>query len=102
MDDVPDRLLIPDKLYGRENETRALVEAFERVARTGRSELVLISGHAGAGKSAIVYELQNAIALRRCIFLAIEIYMPSVTGPRRCEPRCPTTTPRGALDARDG
>ncbi len=70
MDDVPDRLLIPDKLYGRENETRALLEAFERVARTGRSELVLISGQAGAGKSAIVYELQDAIALRRGIFLS--------------------------------
>ncbi|WP_331376105.1 serine/threonine protein kinase [Sinorhizobium chiapasense] len=41
---------IPDKLFGRENELRQLVEALVRV-RAGASELVLISGPAGIGKS---------------------------------------------------
>src|SRR6185295_18771302 len=33
--DVPDRLLIPEKLYGRESETRALRGAFEQVVTDG-------------------------------------------------------------------
>src|SRR5690606_34666281 len=54
--DVPDRLLLPEKLYGREAEIQVLLTAFERVATQGRTELVLVSGHAGIGKSSIVNE----------------------------------------------
>lgn len=62
--DVEDELRIQQKLYGREAELSALLAAWERVS-DGRAELVLISGDAGIGKSALVHELQKAIVRRR-------------------------------------
>src|SRR6201999_3560674 len=41
--DTPDRLLIPEKLYGRTREVETLLDAFERVMTTGTPELVLVS-----------------------------------------------------------
>ncbi|WP_455570339.1 trifunctional serine/threonine-protein kinase/ATP-binding protein/sensor histidine kinase [Xanthobacter aminoxidans] len=41
-------------LFGRAQELSQLVEAFGRVSRTGSSELILLRGEAGAGKSALV------------------------------------------------
>jgi hypothetical protein len=38
--DTPDRLLIPEKLYGREREIGSLLAAFNRVVTSGRPELV--------------------------------------------------------------
>src|SRR3989441_7212898 len=55
--DTPDRLLIPEKLYGRESEIEALVAAFDRVVAGARPELVLVSGYSGIGKSSVVNEL---------------------------------------------
>jgi AAA ATPase domain/Protein kinase domain len=66
--DVPDRLLIPERLYGREREIAALVDAFERVASDGRQAFVLLSGYSGVGKSSIVNELQQVVVRRRGLF----------------------------------
>src|SRR5271170_470355 len=51
-DDFSDRLLIPEKLYGREREIDALLAAFDRVVAQGAPELVLVSprGLFSAGK----------------------------------------------------
>jgi hypothetical protein len=51
--DVPDRLLIPEKLYGREREIDALLAAFDRVMAKGMPELALVSGYSGVGKSSV-------------------------------------------------
>jgi len=59
--DVPDRLLIPERLYGRTRETGILREALRQVATTGVPAWVLVSGPAGAGKSSVVEELQRAL-----------------------------------------
>jgi predicted ATPase len=61
-------LLIPEKLYGREREVDALLAAFERVVVGGRPELVLVSGHSGIGKSAVVNELHKSLVLPRGLF----------------------------------
>src|SRR5499427_1121882 len=66
--DTPDVLRIPEKLYGREPEVRALRAAFERVVTRGTPELVLVSGSAGIGKSAVVHALHEAIVPRRGLF----------------------------------
>src|ERR1700748_2648414 len=42
-EDVPDRLLIPENLYGREREIDTLIASFDRVVATGTLELVLVS-----------------------------------------------------------
>ena len=62
-------LHLPQKLYGREAEAGTLVAAFERVA-TGSTELFLVTGPAGIGKSALVHEVHKAIARRGGVFVA--------------------------------
>jgi hypothetical protein len=57
--DVPDRLLIPEKQYGREGEVNALLAAFGRVVAHGTPELVFVSGFSGVGKSSVVNELHS-------------------------------------------
>jgi PAS domain S-box-containing protein len=59
--DVADRLLIPEKLYGRTLERQKLLDAFQRVASTGKPELVLVSGYSGIGKSSVVHELHKVV-----------------------------------------
>lgn len=66
--DVPDRLAIPDKLYGRAREIEALVGAFEQGARAGKPALVLVIGHAGVGKSSVVNELSKTLVPQRALF----------------------------------
>jgi PAS domain S-box-containing protein len=66
--DVSDRLLIPEKLYGREREIETLLAAFDRVVTSGRPELVLVSGYSGIGKSAVVNELHKALVPQRGLF----------------------------------
>src|SRR4029077_19842007 len=63
--DTPNRLLIPEKLYGRESEIGSLLAAFDRVVAGGRPELVLVSGYSGIGKSSVVNELHKLLVLPR-------------------------------------
>ena len=58
--DSSGELSIPQKLYGREQEEALLLSTFGRT-RQGTNELLLLSGHAGIGKSALVNELQKQI-----------------------------------------
>jgi serine/threonine protein kinase len=67
-DDSSDRLLIPEKLYGREREVEILLAAFDRVVAGGRPELVLVSGYSGVGKSAVVHELHKSLVSPRGSF----------------------------------
>jgi PAS domain S-box-containing protein len=66
--DTPDRLLIPEKLYGRAREVETLLAAFNRIVTTGRPEMVLVSGLSGIGKSAVVNELHKALVPPRGLF----------------------------------
>jgi PAS domain S-box-containing protein len=66
--DVSDRLLIPEKLYGREREIDALLASFDRVVANGTPELVLVSGYSGVGKSSVVNELHKVLVLPRGLF----------------------------------
>jgi predicted ATPase/two-component sensor histidine kinase len=68
--DASDRLLIPEKLYGREAEIRTLVGAVDRITAHGARELVLISGYSGIGKSSIVNELQKVLVPSRGLLAA--------------------------------
>ncbi len=66
--DIPDRLLIPEKLYGRAREIDILLSSFDRVIRTGAPELVLVSGYSGIGKSSVVNELHKVLVPPRGLF----------------------------------
>src|SRR6185503_14398620 len=62
------RLMIPEKLYGREREIATLLAAFDSVVTSGRPKLVLVSGYSGIGKSAVVNELHKALVPPRGLF----------------------------------
>lgn len=88
--DVCDRFLIPEKLYGREAEVSQLLAAFDRVAsspetrfnqkgskiqkqaekeKTGNSEIFLVSGFSGIGKTAVVNEIHKPIVRKQGYFI---------------------------------
>ncbi|KAL3804864.1 hypothetical protein HJC23_006636 [Cyclotella cryptica] len=50
-----------DKLYGREAEAALLTDTFCRVALTGNSEAVCISGYSGCGKSHLVQSIFESV-----------------------------------------
>jgi predicted ATPase/signal transduction histidine kinase len=66
--DTPDRLLIPEKLYGRTGEIDTLLASFDRVVASGKPELVLVSGYSGIGKSSVVSELHKVLVPPRGLF----------------------------------
>jgi predicted ATPase/DNA-binding CsgD family transcriptional regulator/GAF domain-containing protein len=63
------RFEIPQTLYGRGKETEELFSAFERV-RSGRMELMLITGTAGCGKTMLVKEFQMTVQKEKGYFIA--------------------------------
>ncbi|MBW4509507.1 MAG: AAA family ATPase [Scytonematopsis contorta HA4267-MV1] len=66
--DILSQLLIPQKLYGRETQVNLLLEAFERVSQ-GNSELILVSGYSGIGKSSVVNEVNKPITRSSGFFI---------------------------------
>jgi predicted ATPase/signal transduction histidine kinase len=71
--DVSSHLQISQKLYGRDAEVATLLEAFTRIrgeaGGDGRSELILVAGYSGIGKSSIVNEIHKPIAARGGYFV---------------------------------
>ncbi|MEH1847321.1 MAG: AAA family ATPase [Nostoc sp.] len=66
--DVCDRFLISDKLYGRETEVEILLQAFERVS-LGATEMMLVAGFSGIGKTVVVNEVHKPIVRLRSYFI---------------------------------
>ncbi|MEG4860593.1 AAA family ATPase [Microcoleus sp. K1-B6] len=66
--DISDRFTIPEKLYGREKEVAQLLAAFERVS-TGSTEMMLVAGFSGIGKTAVVNEVHKPIVRQRGYFI---------------------------------
>jgi predicted ATPase/signal transduction histidine kinase len=66
--DYTDRFTIAEKLYGREAEVADLLAAFDRVAQ-GNTEVMLVAGFSGIGKTAVVHEVHKPIARQRGYFI---------------------------------
>ncbi|MBE8988749.1 ATP-binding sensor histidine kinase [Nostoc sp. LEGE 12450] len=66
--DVCDRFIIPEKLYGREPEVETLLKAFDRVTNN-QTELMLVAGFSGIGKTALVNEVHKPIVRQRGYFI---------------------------------
>lgn len=62
------RLDFTQKLYGREAEVQKLLNAFDGV-KEGASELILIGGYTGVGKTALVHEIHKPISARKGHFV---------------------------------
>jgi PAS domain S-box-containing protein len=67
--DICDRFLIPEKLYGREQEIKLILDTFERVAQ-GSRECILVGGFSGIGKTSIVNEVHKQILRQRGYFIS--------------------------------
>lgn len=66
-DDVVGKFERPHRLYGREDETRQLLDSFQRVCN-GSVESVLVAGQAGVGKTLLVHEMHESITRRKAYF----------------------------------
>ena len=67
--DVPKELQIAPGLYGREEEITTLEAALERVSQGG-TEMVLVSGSAGVGKTVLVGEIHRSVAQKNGFFIS--------------------------------
>ncbi len=67
--DISTRFQVAQKLYGRDRESRLLQDAFERAAE-GRSELLLVAGYSGIGKTSLVNEVHKGLVRKRGRFIA--------------------------------
>ncbi|MGD1703616.1 trifunctional serine/threonine-protein kinase/ATP-binding protein/sensor histidine kinase [Dapis sp. BLCC M229] len=66
--DISDRFSIPEKLYGRQSEVENLLDVFERVAQGG-SEIMLVAGFSGIGKTAVINEVHKPIVRQQGYFI---------------------------------
>ena len=67
--DIPKELQIAPGLYGREDEIAELETVLERVNQ-GTTEMVLVSGTAGVGKTSLVGEIERSIAKKNGFFIS--------------------------------
>ncbi|MBF0102350.1 MAG: response regulator [Desulfobacterales bacterium] len=67
--DISTRFQVSHKLYGRDNEINHLIETFERIA-AGSSELLLVGGYSGIGKTSLINEVHKSLVKKRGRFIA--------------------------------
>jgi predicted ATPase/signal transduction histidine kinase len=66
--DISDRFIIPEKLYGRATEVQTLLNAFARVSQ-GQTEMILVAGFSGIGKTVVINEVHKPIARQQGYFI---------------------------------
>jgi len=67
--DISPNLQLKQKLYGREKETAVLINSFVRISQ-GASEIMLVSGLSGVGKSALVNEVHRPLTEKKGVFIS--------------------------------
>lgn len=67
--DFSDKFHIPQKLYGREEDTKKLLHIFDEVCEQGNTKLMLVKGYSGIGKSAIIQEIQKPITEKKGYYI---------------------------------
>ncbi len=68
-EDLQEEFRLSQKLYGREDETKRLMEAFERV-RMGEQEIVFVSGRSGLGKTSLILQIKKPITMESGYFIS--------------------------------
>ena len=67
--DIADRFQIANKLYGRDDELKILMDAFGE-AEKGRPSLLLVTGAPGIGKSSLIQEIYKPVAGKKGFFVS--------------------------------
>ncbi len=77
--DIADKFEIPQKLYGREQEIQTLLAVFEKVnqglgsqqqSSFQNTEIMLVSGYSGIGKTSLVREIYRPITQKQGYFIS--------------------------------
>lgn len=66
--DVRTQFQISQKLYGREQEIKMLLDTFDKTLHENRTSLMLVYGYSGVGKSALVKEIHKSIVEKQSYF----------------------------------
>ena len=66
--DLPLSLRPPRRLYGRDRELAALLEAFASVTAGGARGL-FVAGYSGVGKTSLIQEIHRPVTLSRGLFI---------------------------------
>jgi predicted ATPase/signal transduction histidine kinase/CheY-like chemotaxis protein/tRNA A-37 threonylcarbamoyl transferase component Bud32 len=69
INDHASKFKLSQKLYARENETRRLLEAFERMC-SEKTKLLVVKGVSGIGKSALAGELKKQLLAKKAVFIS--------------------------------
>lgn len=67
--DISDKFTVSQKLFGREEEVESLKNAVEQTGQTD-ANIMLVKGHAGIGKSSLIYEIQKPLARKKGYFIS--------------------------------
>ena len=67
--DISTRFTIPSKVYGREDELHALLNAFDNLT-SKNPQLFLVHGHSGIGKTSLVNEIRNVVNSKNGFFVS--------------------------------
>lgn len=67
--DFLEKFKVPQRLYGRQKETKILLDAFERSCQ-GNTEMMLVAGYAGIGKTSLVQEIYKPLVQKRGYFIS--------------------------------
>jgi predicted ATPase/signal transduction histidine kinase len=67
--DISHKLQISQKLYGREKELKQLLQVFNEVCE-GSTQMFLLAGYPGIGKSSIVHEIHRPLLERKSFFIS--------------------------------
>ncbi len=67
--DKKNRLHVSQTLYGRDNEIQELLSIFKKVCDSGKSELALVAGNSGVGKSAFIGEVYTPLSKEKGYFI---------------------------------
>ncbi|MCP4352679.1 MAG: AAA family ATPase, partial [Desulfobacterales bacterium] len=68
--DISGRFLIPQKLYGRDQEIKTLTDAFDTMKTNGKTFIMTIAGYSGIGKTALVHEIHKPVVQKRGYFIS--------------------------------
>lgn len=66
--DISSKFHLPQKLYGREAEIETLLTTFDRISE-GDTQMVLVAGYSGIGKSVLVKEIYKSLSRTRGYFV---------------------------------
>lgn len=67
--DLHSSFQVPHRLYGRDKEKEALRDAYHRICN-GQSDVILVSGYAGVGKTMLINDSLKPVAVEKGYFLA--------------------------------